>query len=267
MTLLQISEKIRDHLIKQKARSVQGGTCAYRCEADGLMCAVGCLITDSAYNTNFEQRGSSYHAVQEALSKSLKLELDVDSRDVMKFWQNYHDTWHCDGMLIFNYGEWIRKDNCDPESPNSPQAFLDYLKGLKRYDMSGEITKRYLAQVSKYVRAHLLKQGKQAVNEEGNCQYRTEDGCMCAVGVMIDNEHYDANFEGGGLTGDVRIAVAASLGVEDFSYNTPMYDVLRGWQLYHDNSTSTFSAEEINEVHKRLMSKLEDAHKYPNLKD
>ncbi len=40
------------------------------------------------------------------------------------------------------------------------------------------------------VKAHLLAQGKRAVNGDGNCMYRGMDGTKCAVGCLIPDELY-----------------------------------------------------------------------------
>jgi hypothetical protein len=46
------------------------------------------------------------------------------------------------------------------------------------------------------VRDHLLAQGKKAINEEGSCRYRTNDGLRCAAGCFIAPEEYNPEFEG-----------------------------------------------------------------------
>lgn len=43
---------------------------------------------------------------------------------------------------------------------------------------------------------HLRMQGKPAVDGGGACEYRTEDGAMCAVGVLIATDCYNKEFEG-----------------------------------------------------------------------
>jgi hypothetical protein len=44
------------------------------------------------------------------------------------------------------------------------------------------------------VATHLFTQGKQAMNGEA-CQYRAEDGTMCAVGCLIPDEIYSPAIE------------------------------------------------------------------------
>lgn len=48
--------------------------------------------------------------------------------------------------------------------------------------------------------SHLRKQGKQALNEDGECVYRTPDGLKCAAGCLIPDELYQGRFEGTGVT-------------------------------------------------------------------
>jgi hypothetical protein len=274
MTLLQISEKIRDHLIKQKAKSqTNNGACKYR-NINGNMCAVGCLIPDEVYSPELEGKAMGREEIITAVGLSLKMKLDVDTLALLRAWQNYHDSAYAqyeDGESVFrvNYGRWI-VEGAEADNPHSPSAMHEYLKSLNnRYDMTGEITKRHIKQVSGYIADHLLKQGKQATSE-GKCQYRADDGCMCAVGVMIDPEYYDANFEGGSLSSpDVRKAVALSLGIDEaqIDYNTPMHKMMRAWQRYHDNSYSTFSKEEIRHKAREIDLMLDNKQEFPNLKD
>ncbi len=56
MTAQEIFTKVKNHLLKQNARSitVDGTDCAYRGRG-GLMCAAGCLIDDEDYSVGFEK--------------------------------------------------------------------------------------------------------------------------------------------------------------------------------------------------------------------
>ncbi len=42
---------------------------------------------------------------------------------------------------------------------------------------------------------HLMKQGKKSLVDT-KCAYRGADGASCAVGVLINDEHYDESIEG-----------------------------------------------------------------------
>lgn len=274
MTLLQISEKIRDHLINQKAKSENNsGWCKYRNE-NGKMCAVGCVITDEVYSPELESKSMGRDEIIKAVGLSLKMKLDVNTIALLKAWQQYHDGAYAqyiaiDNVLRVNYERWIT-EGAEPDSKQSPSAMHEHLKTLKQYDMTGEITKRYIDQVSLYVADHLLKQGKRAVDSQGACQYRTGDGCMCAVGVLIDSGRYNDSIEGATLSGGhVRALVAESLGLDALllEYGTPMWKMLRSWQRYHDSRESTFSKEEIDARYQFIKLLLDNKHEFPDLKD
>lgn len=55
MTEYDLFIKVREHLLKQNAKSMdkKGTACMYRGE-EGRMCAVGCLITDENYTPEIE---------------------------------------------------------------------------------------------------------------------------------------------------------------------------------------------------------------------
>jgi hypothetical protein len=46
------------------------------------------------------------------------------------------------------------------------------------------------------VALHLMTQKKRAINNEGLCQYLTEDGCQCAAGCLIPPDQYYPKMEG-----------------------------------------------------------------------
>ena len=109
MTLIEISEKIRDHMTKQKAVSRTASGCAYRGEG-GLKCAVGCLIDDDSYTSDLEQRSVPHGPVIKAIESSLGIEITSGCLRMLKMWQKYHDQlcyyrWvgHKDGDPVPNY--------------------------------------------------------------------------------------------------------------------------------------------------------------------
>lgn len=57
-TAQSILDQVTEHLFKQGVAAIdpEGGNCAYRTK-DGLMCAVGCLLDDDAYEQRFEGHG------------------------------------------------------------------------------------------------------------------------------------------------------------------------------------------------------------------
>ena len=92
MTPVQISEKIRDHLINQNAQSRGGtGNCRYRGE-NSNMCAIGCLIADEFYDASLENKGSNHPLVLYALNQSgLDFKPGSMTAQMLKEWQCYHD--------------------------------------------------------------------------------------------------------------------------------------------------------------------------------
>lgn len=119
MTLIEISEKIRDHLIQQgrvSSDNASASMCLYRTE-DGAKCAVGCLISDEFYSSKLEHNPASAQLVKSAICKSLGIEWNDMLAHVLKEWQFYHDTY---------YGSFL--DNDDTRSPerqhNSICAYL-----------------------------------------------------------------------------------------------------------------------------------------------
>lgn len=121
MTLIEISEKVRDHLTTQKKVSrVQNG-CAYRGEG-GVKCAVGCLIDDENYSPDVEHRSVEHRPVREAVANSLGVKLTTGLVDMLGLWQQYHD-----GLQYFS---WSSRVDTDPEHPTklvSPTDFHDTL--------------------------------------------------------------------------------------------------------------------------------------------
>lgn len=66
------------------------------------------------------------------------------------------------------------------------------------------------------VAEHLLKQGKKAMYG-GSCQYRTDDGCKCAVGIFIPDDKYDYYLEGA-IAFSPRVLRAAHIPIEDGTF-------------------------------------------------
>lgn len=67
----EIFDFVANHLLTQNARSMlpDNVTCAYR-GGGGLMCAVGCLITDEAYHEGLEVNAANDPFVSIALQES-----------------------------------------------------------------------------------------------------------------------------------------------------------------------------------------------------
>lgn len=105
-TIPEIVSTIKAHLLKQMTIAVKNGACQYHTE-DGLMCAVGCLITPKCYSFDIENRtiagaiGRKTRHHQRPGDKSLFealtcSEIDMDSivvRNCLIEAQNIHDNY------------------------------------------------------------------------------------------------------------------------------------------------------------------------------
>lgn len=116
-------DKIEQHLIRQKARAATpGGQCRYRTE-DGLMCAVGCLITDADYNEiTMESRSVSLMA--EYNPGVLPTDISISE---MYAWQIYHDHSYLGyeqgkKSVELSYRAWI-----EGNEEHSPTKFKEYM--------------------------------------------------------------------------------------------------------------------------------------------
>ena len=91
---------------------------------------------------------------------------------------------------------------------------------------------------------HLMGMEGPSLDANGDaCVYRGEDGggCyngqMCAVGLFIDDQHYDCDLEGQGITGSQAVAdaVAKSWGQESLSND--QLSLLADLQNAHDDTS------------------------------
>jgi hypothetical protein len=83
------------------------------------------------------------------------------------------------------------------------------------------------------VAAHLLAQGRASSNGRGACYYRGPGGLKCAVGCLIDDDHYRESLEGGTMfNSNVKRAVELSIG-RDLAEGDET--VLARLQELHDN--------------------------------
>ncbi len=120
MNLIEISERVRDHLTQQmdRSESERAAGCAYRGE-EGRMCAVGCLIKDDFYTSDLEEKTVGDWGVMNAVLCSLGQPKDVDHsleanrnlRAMLDRWQQYHDNRKPTGRASGGYADWI---DCEP---------------------------------------------------------------------------------------------------------------------------------------------------------
>ena len=75
------------------------------------------------------------------------------------------------------------------------------------------------------------------------CQLRTPDGLSCAVGQLIDDEHYRLHMEKAASpknpeSGDIRMAITLSnpdLKLDPYDFHAPYWTALSKMQEVHDN--------------------------------
>lgn len=95
------------------------------------------------------------------------------------------------------------------------------------------------------VRTHLLSQGRKS-ERRGLCAYRGQDGLRCAIGCLIDDEHYDRLLENLSISDpNVRLAVQRSgIPLE----GQPDLDLLSRLQHVHDAHHPEHWAAELTKV-------------------
>jgi hypothetical protein len=103
-----------------------------------------------------------------------------------------------------------------------------------------------------FVHDHLITQGKKAVDEEGDCQYRAEDGTMCAIGCLIPEEVYDPLVEGQGTNSDAfKEMVRFHIGDMDRNRTDHLLECL---QELHDEFDVNDWETRFEDIHKEFWS-------------
>jgi len=120
MNRQEVFTKIVNHLRKQNAKSMamifppepsreDSYGCAYRGDG-GLMCAVGCLITDEAYTDRMENSPAYSSFVIDILEKSGLGKIDMADGNFLRAMQKIHDdvpidAWEDSFMRVANVWE------------------------------------------------------------------------------------------------------------------------------------------------------------------
>jgi|TARA_R110002153_G_scaffold52173_1_gene146318 hypothetical protein len=82
---------------------------------------------------------------------------------------------------------------------------------------------------------HLLKQGMQSVLEDNDtCAYRGQDGAMCAVGCLINDDVYSWNLEGTAIDDCPRVQKALRNSGIEFDTDGQVMRLLIMLQGIHD---------------------------------
>lgn len=86
--------------------------------------------------------------------------------------------------------------------------------------------------VIRYVLTHLIAQGRPAARADTHsCVYRAANDRTCAIGCLIDAEHYAARIEGEGARAAIRLAY----GADGYSWAGEHEHTLRLLQRMHDS--------------------------------
>ena len=108
MNILEMNEKIYQHLKQQGKVAVNSyGSCVYR-SPDGSKCAVGCLITDEAYDPKMEMDGVSDSDVVQEVLRNSGIEINKDTISFLGCWQGFHDG-YLDDVSGKEYQETLEK--------------------------------------------------------------------------------------------------------------------------------------------------------------
>ena len=85
----------------------------------------------------------------------------------------------------------------------------------------------------------VIKQGKPAVNDLGNCVYRAPDGSKCALGHLIKDEDYKKEMDSNnGLDAN---SVIKDFELKDFDNSTNFYSCLQSCHdCAHDGDPDNF---------------------------
>lgn len=75
---------------------------------------------------------------------------------------------------------------------------------------------------------HLRTQGCRAVNIAGQCRYRGRNGTKCAIGALIDDEHYTADIESFGPSNSGVVRALTRSGITLQEGDITFLDALQG---------------------------------------
>lgn len=99
--------------------------------------------------------------------------------------------------------------------------------------------KERMQQALDIVYTSIIRQGRASVGQGGACQYRSNDGCKCAIGWLMTDEEYDPSFEDCNFTdlvsacsGDIDIPEVIAWGKGDDEAER----FLEAMQGAHDNA-------------------------------
>jgi len=106
-------------------------------------------------------------------------------------------------------------------------------------------------EVFEKVKKHLLKQGQPALNRDGECVYRSDEGLMCAVGCLIPKRLYKASLENQSI---ICPAVLEALKKAGVPTNATMVSMLVSLQTLHDGVEFEGWAEGLDRIELEFFS-------------
>jgi len=115
------------------------------------------------------------------------------------------------------------------------------------------------------VKAHLLKQMKQAVNSDGGCMYRGMEGTKCAIGCLIPDHLYTMSIEHSTMTWlfDVNNGYARLQNpghplnqlLREIGFTVDQYPLLSRLQSIHDCQDPENWAKELDLLEEKYFTK------------
>lgn len=90
LTTQQIFDKVAEHLLTQKERSIKNGKCLYR-GPYGLKCAIGALIPDELYKPEWDNECLNSDALPLDLFEAICINYEEQS-NTLYYLQDLHDA-------------------------------------------------------------------------------------------------------------------------------------------------------------------------------
>tara|TARA_R110000772_G_scaffold36709_1_gene87654 strand:- start:3038 stop:3394 length:357 start_codon:yes stop_codon:yes gene_type:complete len=91
MKKLKVFKQVAEHLLDQNEKSEDKHGCYYLHPANGLKCALGCLIEDQYYTPEIEEKTLESSVVALAVANSLGSPITTSDREILDALQDLHD--------------------------------------------------------------------------------------------------------------------------------------------------------------------------------
>lgn len=217
--------------------------CLYRSD-DGCKCAVGHIISDEYYDETLETHSVRSDKIKKAVDLSNDVDADSDLYEALSILQFSHDMFTSKLISSENYYDLV-------EGKTFLETFIYHAKNpsanfenAKYQQLINKIIDNWVTENVALYKAidGVVRQKKRSATTSGvACLYRNpDDGCRCAVGHIIEDEHYDINLEGLSVASSndsdniVTEAVCKSLNMVELSED--FKNQLKAVQRAHDSS-------------------------------